>query len=158
VEEIRMRFRDQLSGLFWLAVSIVVVYIEATQDNIGTIGRPGPGFLPFWSGVVLGVFSIILIVKKSLTRGDGEKLRASWAGKKWGSVILALISLLIYVALLDKVGFIITTFGLMYILFGIIGKRRPWIQGMGALLAALVSYFVFTAWLDVQLPKGLFCF
>ena len=153
-----MNFRDQLSGFFWLAVSGVVIYIESTQDSIGTISHQGPGFLPFWSGVVLGIFSIILIVKSRLTRDGGEKLRKSWEGRRWGNVILVITSLFLYALLLPKIGFVITTFGLMYLLFGVMGKRKFWIQGMGAVFATLVSYYVFNTWLDIQLPKGLLGF
>jgi putative tricarboxylic transport membrane protein len=153
-----MNFRDQLSGFFWLAISVVVIYVESTQDSIGTLRHQGPGFLPFWSGVVLGIFSIALIIKSSLARGRGEKLRKSWEGRRWGNVILVLGSLFLYALLLPKIGFIITTFGLMYLLFGVMGKRKVWIQGMGSLLATLVSYYVFNTWLDIQLPKGLLGF
>lgn len=45
-----MNLRDQLSGLFWLEISIFVC-IEGLRIGIGTFQSPAPGFLPFWLGV-----------------------------------------------------------------------------------------------------------
>ena len=54
------RVRDRWSGFFWLGISIFVC-IEAHPIDIGTFHSPGPGFLPFWSAVIFGIFSILLI-------------------------------------------------------------------------------------------------
>jgi putative tricarboxylic transport membrane protein len=150
-----MNFRDRWSGLFWLAISIFVC-IEGHQIDIGTFHSPGPGFLPFWSGVVFGAFSIILVVTSFLRRpGEGE-VQHLWKGKNWNKVIFVLISLFIYAALLQRLGYLLATFGLMTLLLGIMGKSRWWIRIVTAAFTAFVTYIIFYVWLDVQLPKGIF--
>ncbi len=54
--------RDLVSGLFWLAVAIFAA-VQGLSLNLGSLNRPGPGFFPFWGGVVLGVLSVVLIVR-----------------------------------------------------------------------------------------------
>lgn len=152
-----MNLRDQLSGLFWLGISIFVCLVS-TQVDIGTFQTPGPGFLPFWSGVILGTLSIILVITNILKKKGEGKITNLWKGRGWHKVILVSAFLLIYTILLPRLGYLIATFGLLTLFFGIMGRPRLWIQAVGALITVLVSYFVFYFWLEVQLPQGIFDF
>ena len=152
-----MNSRDQLSGFFWLIISILAC-VESIKSGIGTFRFPGPGFLPFWSGVVLGTFAIILVTTDILKKKVGPKNKNLWKGKKWSNVILVLVSLFAYALLVPGLGYLITTFGLMVFLFSLIGKPRLWIQGVSALITVLATYIIFYVWLDVRLPKGILGF
>jgi putative tricarboxylic transport membrane protein len=152
----RLNLVNQLSGFFWLGISIFVC-LESVHSEIGTYQSPGAGFLPFWSGITLGIFSLILIAKSWMEKKE-TKVTVLWKGKEWDKVILVLTSLLIYALLLPRLGYLITTFGLMAFLFGLIGRPRLWIQGVSALITVLITYIIFYMWLDVQLPKGIFGF
>jgi putative tricarboxylic transport membrane protein len=144
--------RDQVSSLFWLAISIVVC-VESMQGGVGSFMTPGPGFFPFWSALILGGLAMILAVT-SFLRKEREKLTEQWIGVKWGKVIIVVASLLIYSLLLDTLGYLITTLGLMLFLFAVTGRSKMWSWLGSALLATLLSYLVFYSWLNVQLPKG----
>lgn len=148
--------REQGVGFCWLLVSIFVC-VKASQVGIGIPRDPGPGFLPFWAGVALGAFSISLMVIGTLKKMEG-KVANLWKGMKWGKIILVLISLFLYALLLPRLGYLITTFGLITFLFGIIGGSRLWVQTVSALVTVLVTYIIFYKWLDVQLPRGIFGF
>ena len=149
-----MQIHDKLSGLFWLAIAIFVCE-QSLHISIGTFGSPASGFLPFWAGVILGVFAIILMVKSILKKKSGGKISDLWKGVEWSKVILVLISLFVYAVLLPRLGYLITTFGLMTFLFGIKGRRRLWTQAVSAAITVLVTYIIFYVWLGVQLPKGI---
>ena len=60
-----MNLRNQWSGLFWLVFSIFVC-VDAVRMGRGSFQVPGPGFLPFWSGVVVGILAILLLVYMSI--------------------------------------------------------------------------------------------
>jgi putative tricarboxylic transport membrane protein len=152
-----MTFRDGLSGLFWLILSILVC-VESIRIDIGTFHNPGPGFLPFWAGVVLGTFSIALLIT-TILKGKGEKgISSLWKGMEWNKVILVLSSLFIYAILLHRIGYLIATFGLLALLFGVMSRQKPWIPVVSGLITALLSYLIFCVWLGVQLPKGILGF
>ena len=152
-----MNFRDILSSLFWLGLSIFVCLI-CLPVGIGTLHAPGPGFLPFWGGVVSGIFSIVLLIA-SLLKGKAEKnISGLWRGVEWYKVLLVLASLFVYAILLPKLGYLIATSALLILLFGIMKRQRSWIQVMSALVTASLSYLIFYVWLDVQLPRGIFGF
>ncbi len=148
--------RDQLSSLFWLGVSIFVC-VESIQVHVGSFRSPGPGFLPFWSGVVLGGFALILAVTSFLKK-EREKIKEQWIGVKWEKVMFVLASLFVYSALLTRLGYLIATFGLMLILFSL-AERPKMLSWVGsAFLTALATYLIFYIWLGVELPKGILDF
>ena len=150
-----MSLRDQWSGLFWVAISIFVCWVSI-PIGIGTFKSPGPGFLPFSAGVVLGTLSVALVITSILQGKEEGRILSLWRGVKWHKVILVLTSLFIYTLLLPILGYLITTSGLLILLFGIKRKQRLWIQVLSALITAWVSYLIFYVWLEVQLPKGIF--
>ena len=126
--------------------------------NSRTIKRAFSGFFPFWLGAILGAVSIILVLKNILTKKKEGNIADLWRGTNWGRVILVPISLSAYAILLLKLGYLISTFGLMTLLFVIIEKKRIWFDVVIALSVVLVSYLIFHAWLKVSLPRGLFYF
>src|SRR2546425_11210936 len=100
--------RDLVSGVFWLAVALFAA-AQGLALKLGTLNRPGPGFFPFWGGVVLGALSLVFLVgawKKTATQassGPTPSLRAS------PKVLVVMGALLGYIVLLERLGFVIVT-------------------------------------------------
>ena len=149
--------RDQVSGLFWLAISILVC-VKSLHANIGTFSRPGAGFLPFWSGCILGTLSIILVVASLLKKSVSGDIAHLWKGMEWGRVVSAFFSLFIYGFFLERLGYLIATFGLMIVMLGIIGRPKVWVLVVSAFIVVVGTYVVFDVWLEVRLPRGIFSF
>jgi len=124
--------------------------------GIGTFQTPGPGFLLFWSGIVLGILAIILRFLDYSKKKDRGRTMDLWKGLKWHKVISVLISLFIYIILLPRIGYLIMTFGLLVFLFSIIERSRLWVQVVFALITVIATYIIFYVWLDVQFPRGMF--
>lgn len=152
-----MNRRDPYSSLFWLMVAIFVCW-KSKQLDIGTLQSPGPGAFPFWSGFFLGALSIILTVNNFLKKKEGWKVINPWEEINLSHVTLTLIPLFIFAILIDRVGYLITTFGVMTLLFGLRRGPRPWVYVVAALITTMVTYFIFNFWLDFRLPKGIFGF
>lgn len=152
-----MNFREIIGGLFWVAISIFVC-IESIKEGIGTFHSPGPGFFPFWVGVFLGIFSIIIVVSGTRKGKDRGKIIDLWKGMQWHKVLFFIITLAVYCTLFTKLGYFITTFALIGFLFGIIKRPKWWIQWGAAFLVTLLSYLIFYKLLEVPLPKGIFDF
>lgn len=152
-----MNGRDLLGGLFWLGISIFVC-IESIRSDLKTFNNPGPGFLPFWSAVLLGTLAVILLITSSLKKERKVKIGDLWKGLEWHKVVLVSLSLFLYALVLPIMGYLITTFGLMVFCLGIMGRSKVWIHVASALIIALGSYVVFYILLDIHLPKGIFNF
>jgi hypothetical protein len=122
----------------------------------GSFATPGAGFLPFSVGVLMFLLSLILFIQ-SFSKGE-EGRKALWAKGGTGRVLLILLSLVLYGLILEKLGFILTTFLLMGFLLLAIGKVRRSVVVLLSLISSLGCYGVFQVWLNVQLPKGIFGF
>ncbi|PYN27762.1 MAG: hypothetical protein DMD99_01320 [Candidatus Rokuibacteriota bacterium] len=140
--------RDLVSGVFWLAVALFAA-AQGLALKLGSLNRPGPGFFPFWGGVVLGLLSIVLVVS-SLRRGatGGSPLRPESA-----KPLVVVGALLGYLLLLETLGFVAVTFSFLLFLFRL--ERRGWAFSIvSAAAGAFVSYVLFQLWLKTQLPTG----
>ncbi len=152
-----MKLRDQWSGLFWLVFSVLVC-AESVRMGRGSFQSPGPGFLPFCAGVVVSGLSLLLLVKGTVKKEKGGEIRGLWIGPGWRKIILVAGCLLVYSVLLPRLGFLITTFGLLTFLFSAIERSNLWIKAFTALFTVIVTYMIFYLWLGVQLPKGILGF
>lgn len=146
-----MMGKDLASALFWLAVSIFVV-MHGFALKLGSLSRPGPGFFPFWGGLLLGVLALILLGGALKTRGT-----ISWSGVRWPKLLLVAAALLGYLLLLERLGFATVTSLFLLLLFRLEGKSWVW-SVAASVLGAVSCYALFRVWLKTQLPAGPFGF
>lgn len=140
--------------LFWTALGILACY-GAIRLGVGTATEPGSGFIFFWSGLILVVLSLIALAE-SLREGDAEK--PGTGALNWRKIVLVLLALLLYAFVLERLGFVLTTFLLLSFLLGLI-EGTHWGKSFGvAGAAALASYAIFELWLKIRLPHGIFGF
>ncbi len=145
---------DTWTGLFWFALGLLVCY-GATRLGLGSVTDPGSGFIFFWSGLILALLSLMLFTD-SLREVTTEAQEIK--GTNWVKISLVLASLVLYALLLEKLGFVFTTFVLLSFLLGISeGKNWPRVLGVAS-AAALGSFAIFELWLRIRLPKGIFGF
>ncbi len=146
------RTLDTVGALFWFVLALAICY-RASLLGIGSASEPGSGFIFFWSGVIMA-FLALLIFADSLRVGgeDGAK----FIGINWPKVLLVLGAILLYGLLLEKVGFVLTTFALMSFLLWISDDTKWPIALAVAGAAALGSFALFDLWLQIRLPKGIF--
>jgi putative tricarboxylic transport membrane protein len=145
--------RDLVSGLFWLAIAIFAA-AQGLSLKLGSLQRPGPGFFPFWGGVVLGLLSIVLVVRALTEPATAKRVRLRLESSK---PVVALGAVLGYLLLLETLGFVAVTFLFLLLLFRL--ERRAWsVSVASAVGGALASYALFQLWLQTQLPAGPFGF
>jgi putative tricarboxylic transport membrane protein len=131
-----------------MAVGVFFVW-GGVELNFGTLSNPGPGFLPLIVALML-VFSGLLTLAKGLIRSVKPV-----SGISWRQQALITASVLFYGLLLDFFGFLISTFILMFILFGLLIKSKSkWYRVfLYAASTALVSWLVFSVALKVPFPS-----
>ncbi len=149
-----MRNTDQSSSLFWLVVAIGIVLLSL-KYGVGTLHEPGPGFITFFAGAILIVLSLALFFSNFRDHADRSSLSSLWAGLETGKVLYVILLLVAYIFLLKPVGFLISTFLLLILLFGVKGSYRLKTILLMSLLVTAGSYLVFEIWLGAQLPKGI---
>ena len=142
------------SAIFWIAVGILACY-GATRLGLGSVTEPGAGFIFFWSGLILVLLSIIVLVNAVR---KGEEMTGDMGKMNWAKIGLILLSLALYGYFLEKLGFVLTTFVLLSFLLGWI-ENIHWGRSLAvSIVATTACYGIFELWLKIRLPKGIFGF
>ena len=142
---------DSYSSLFWLVVSILIC-VHAAQLGIGKLSDPGSGFVFLFSGRVIGIFSLTGFLLSLREKGEGGP--SSFKNVHWGKLILTLSYILLYGVLLERLGFLISTFLLLALLLRTIESKRWYLILVVALGGAWGTYAIFELWLHSRLPRG----
>jgi putative tricarboxylic transport membrane protein len=142
---------DRISGAFWFLFSLFISY-ESYKLGLGTLRQPGPGFLFFWTGIVIAILSLIVILTsfKKVTEGESSFARSNIA-----KLLLVLGALLLYALLIEWLGFLIVTLLLFIFLLRVIEKKKTWFAVLVSLAITVFAYLLFELGLQSQLPKGL---
>jgi putative tricarboxylic transport membrane protein len=138
----------------------IVIVVESLRLGIGKLGQPGVGLFPFIAGAGLSLVTFFpavkkfVVAKKAYDRDEGQK----FFGQSILNVLLSILALVIYVFTLPWLGYLLSTFIFLAILFKIAGFRK-WIFILPiAFIASSATYTLFYYWLSVRFPKGILGF
>jgi putative tricarboxylic transport membrane protein len=149
------RDRDVTSSLFWILTGILFC-IGGFHYGIRRSGIPGPGFLPFVTGLLLVALSLALLISRLLNRRDtagsiGEPMPR---GEAFRRILIVLGALCLYVVLLEPLGFLLTTF--LFMVLALRLEPRRWTFILPAAIGATAFFFcLFKVLLRVPLPSGI---
>jgi hypothetical protein len=135
---------EVVGGLFWLAVGIFFA-VGGVKLKVGTLSKPGSGFLPLTAALLLISFSLFTLVKGLLKQ---EK----FLGRiPWRRSALVILSVFLYMFLVNTITFLPSTFVLMTILYGLLKtvKKSWFVIILSATATALVAWLVFSVLLEV---------
>jgi putative tricarboxylic transport membrane protein len=150
---------NRVFSIICLGVSLWLV-IESTRYDYIVKYTPGPGFFPFWLGVVLAFFSFALLIE-TLRKKDRKDLNMPrhlperQALYRVGAIILLTAALSL---LMKYLGFVVSTAlfvsGLLFFM-----ERVPAIRSVitGVIMSVCV-YLVFEYWMEIGLPAGILGF
>ena len=143
--------RPYFEACIWLAIS-TLLGIESVKLDLGTFSSPGPGLMPFTLALCLFLLSLLLFVqtnfllKEKVVRRLGLRLSALY-------IFCYIIG---YSLIFKKLGYLISTFLFMSLLFRSMGtKKWMWTFGL-AFLVTFLSYLFFGMFLGLNLPTGIF--
>jgi putative tricarboxylic transport membrane protein len=142
-------------SLFWLILAVLICYGSYHMD-IGTPGSPGPGFIPFLSGIVMAGSSLWILVMGILKRWRDPKAEKPLLNlKDFKDVVLLLLSLVGFTVLLDLLGFTLCTLLFMAFLLRIVGCQEWKTVVLGSLFTSIGAFLLFQWILKCQLPTGI---
>jgi hypothetical protein len=151
------RFRE-IEGLFWMVLGMAIC-ILAWKVQLGTFVRPGPGLVAFVTGLFLFIVGFIMILSQILpkiSREEGFDLNLTFRNISWFRLAYTMALLFGYAGFLNLLGYLLTTFLLMWgLLYD--PEKKNW--ALGFLTSVLItggSYVVFDVWLRSPLPRGVF--
>jgi len=152
-----MRKADRISGTFWLIFALVTI-IESYRLGLGNLLQPGPGFIFFWAGILLGIMSLVILIKTFIKVGQAEAEKPTLGGVSYTKIILVSLGVFLYALLLEPLGFVIVTTLLFVFILGVVEKKKWLFTIASSILVTVAAYLIFQTWLETQLPKGVFGF
>lgn len=135
-------------------VVIAISYQYPTAQHYGT-GVPGPGLWPMIIAGILILCAIGLLYStwiRRTGRQEGEEesiLSLLTTGNR--RVYLVMGILILYVFLLQYLGFLLATFALEFLLIQWFARKKPWITAPIALLITVAVYAIFKYLLNVPI-------
>lgn len=144
----------------WLLLSAFAL-AASLELGVGVSRNPGAGFLPFWAGAGLALSAGLLPLsaffgKKDRPQGTQAREETPRTGRRRNSPV-AVAALVLYCVALPLLGYLLSTFALMLVLFGL-GETSPRTVVIGSLITALSSYGLFAVALGTPLPGGVLGF
>jgi hypothetical protein len=143
-----------INDIVWIGFAAVVCY-GGLRLGFGSFEQPHAGFMPFLSGLVLGLLALIDLVSGTINHWKDEKEDIEiWADIHWGKILLTLVVLSVYIALFSTLGFTISTILLLLFLFRVMEPKPWWVVLIFSLVCTALFYVSFKIGLDSQLPRG----
>jgi putative tricarboxylic transport membrane protein len=149
---------DRLTILFWLVLGLISMY-GSIQLGLGTMQEPGSGFLAFLAAIFISLTSFIIFLQSFIRwRGVPLNLSAFWTGLNWHRPALIALLILGFILALERLGYILTSFFLLFVLF-------RWVENFSWKSALLIpvltlglTYLLFDVFLRATLPRGILGF
>jgi uncharacterized membrane protein YbhN (UPF0104 family) len=106
----------------------------------------------------LGLILAGSTILKSLEKEETPKGKDVWINMNWKMFLFSLSALLAYALLLEPIGFYPIAFLFLFFLFKLTEPRK-WLTPAGlAAISVILCYLIFSVWLKVQFPIGIFRF
>jgi putative tricarboxylic transport membrane protein len=148
---------DRVPGVFFVLLSLFACQ-QSVGIGLGTFRHPGPGFLPFSAGGLIGILAFWCLIQSMISKKSREGLDSSEdaeAALPKIRLLLICLSLFAYTIAVSWLGFILSTFIFVLFIFYVVEPQRWWRIVIKAILITIGNYILFVFWLKVNLPKGI---
>lgn len=143
--------RHLVPALFFLLFGLFFL-VSSMHLPSGDLREPSSGFWPLTVSIYLIVFIVIFFFKHQ--HGNVKLIAAEGVSKSW-PVAVFLITLIVYMFVLNTLGFFLSTCLLLFTLFRIMGFRSIFYSLLTAFFSSLAFTLFFGLLFEIPLPKGL---
>ena len=148
------RSADVAGGCFLVFLGLITLF-AASRITGGLEERLPPRTLPYTVGVIILICGALLAIRSWRLRGEDPAIK--WPDRRGViRVLITLVSVGVYLALMDPLGLPLSTF--LYVSFTVwyLGKYRLWYPLLIGFLSGVISYLVFIYLLELSFPAGPF--
>ncbi|MDH5265964.1 MAG: tripartite tricarboxylate transporter TctB family protein [Betaproteobacteria bacterium] len=139
--------RDFWAGVMFLAIGAMFAGIAITY-KLGTAARMGPGYFPFYLGLILVVLGFFILLGALKTKNAGPSVEKF----HWGPIFWVLMPIVVFGMMLKILGMILM--GLMVVIVSSIGSEEFKLKPTIWLAIGLVIFCsaVFVGGLKLPIP------
>ncbi len=152
-----MMDKRDLAGLAVWGILSITAFIASLRLGIGALSNPGPGFIPFLASLGMAVCAGLLLATSPAAENQAGRRDNGAKDAARGNPLIVIAALATYGLVLGKLGYLLTTFGLMAALFSLGGMKARTVL-LGSLIASLASYVLFAYLLGTPFPRGMLGF
>lgn len=145
------RDRDVISGAALAALGVFILTNALEWAYLGPDG-PGPGFFPFWYGLLMIALSLYLVVKAVARPDAAARAALDWPGigRALGTWALFAGSIAVMEPLGFPVAFALMATGMIWFIMG-----KPLLTALATAVPAGIGFWiVFSLLLGLNLPAG----
>ncbi len=139
--------RDFGAGIMYMVIGLFFA-IVATRYQYGTAAKMGPGYFPFWLGMLMAAMGLLVLIRSMGAKATIEAI------PKFNFKVIGLItgSIILYGLLLPKMGFIVAVLVLVMIASSA-SKEFSWkVALINSVVLIAFTYSVFVLGLKLQFP------
>ncbi len=139
--------RDFGAGIMYMVIGLFFA-IVATQYQMGTAAKMGPGYFPFYLGILMTLLGLLVLVKSFSATAVIESIPKF----NWRIIIQITGSVVLYGLLLPRLGFLIAVVALVLVSASA-SKEFTWKGSLiNAAFLVAFTYSVFVMGLKLQFP------
>ena len=145
--------RSDLAAAVFIAGLAAFILFECRKLPFGTMRVPQTAFFPAVLAVLLLIFSLVLLAQRFL-HAEAGRVPDQITEDGWVRIGATLATMAVFAFVLERLGFLLSTFVLMILLLRAI-ESQSWLKVIGiALTTALAAYAIFGWLLGIPLPAG----
>jgi putative tricarboxylic transport membrane protein len=149
----RLNNSELWGGLIGLALGIFVIR-SGLKLKLGTINDPGSGYVLFYTGILMCVFAVTIIVA-AVTEG-GPTFGSRWKDARWTKPIVVIACLIAFAFALEPLGFLLSSIPLTLLLMRLIDPVRWELAVPISIAVPGGMWWLLKHALGIQLPSGTF--
>lgn len=145
-----MQLRDRQdfwSGVMFIALGLGFAW-KASYYQLGTAARMGPGYFPFWLGMILALLGVVILLG-ALSKRAG---RTSIAPFDWRILLLVVGSVVLYALALRLLGIYLSVF-MLVVLSSLASHEFSWkVAAANAVFLVAFTHLAFIKGLGLIFP------
>ena len=149
-----MKKGDRVFSIICMGLSLWLIIESLQFDYLSEFG-PGPGFEPFWLGILLAILSVALLINTFRRKDDSEAEKSHLPGwKALGRVGLIMLITAGFALSLNTLGFVVTVFlfvALILFVLEDVGILKSMFYGI---MFSGSVFLIFSYWMEINFPKG----
>jgi putative tricarboxylic transport membrane protein len=150
-----MKNGDIIYSLIGMGLSLWLI-LESQKFAYTSKFGTGPGFFPFWLGIVLAAFSLFRFILCFKEKYDAEEMKPRLPGlRSLGRLGLIMLIMAVFALVVKSLGFILTVFFFVSTILFVLERDRLLKSIFYGVMFSAAVFLIFRYWLEVDLPTGL---
>jgi len=137
---------------FWSGVMFIVIGLafawKSTEYSMGTAARMGPGYFPFWLGIIMSILGAIVLLTSLRKKAEVTEI----AKFDFKSVAIITASVVVFAFLLQPAGLIISMVVLVLISAAAAHDNNWKVTIANAIFLTILCYLAFVVGLKLVFP------